>query len=547
MPHSPTQVDFLVIGCGIAGLGYALEAARLGTVAVLAKREVTEAATRYAQGGIAAVWQEPDSFEAHISDTIAAGAGLNDVCAVEMCVRRGPAEVRRLIDLGVRFSLREDADGYDLGKEGGHTQRRVLHAGDITGKALHAALLAEAHRNSNIRMLADHAAIDLVTARRLGEDSDRVLGAYVLEPATGRIHSVQAAVTMLATGGAGKVYLYTSNPDVASGDGIAMAYRAGATVANMEFVQFHPTCLFHPEAKNFLISEAVRGEGAVLRLADGSRFMHRYDEREELAPRDIVARAIDAELKVSGAEHVMLDASHLSSDYLRERFPSLVQACLHWGFDMTREPIPVVPAAHYFCGGVRADLYGRTDLPGLFACGETSCTGVHGANRLASNSLLEAAVFASRAASVAAEALAEGRAVSRPSIPPWDPGGATDSDEEVVVTHNWDEIRRLMWNYVGIVRSDKRLRRAMRRLELLSEEIREYYWDFHVTSDLIELRNIAVVASLVVRCAQLRRESRGLHYNLDCPDTDERWLLDTVVRRGSGMAPVAVEQHAPID
>ncbi len=547
MSTATTQVDFLVIGCGIAGLGYALEAAKHGSVAVLAKREVTEAATRYAQGGIAAVWRAPDSFEAHVADTMVAGAGLNHRRAVEICVRRGPDEVRRLIDLGVRFSLWEGHEGYDLGKEGGHTQRRVLHAGDITGRALHGALLDAAERSDAIRFFADHVAIDLITARKLGEDSDRVLGAYVMEPATGRIHTVEASVTLLATGGAGKVYLYTSNPDVASGDGIAMAYRAGATVANMEFVQFHPTCLFHPEAKNFLISEAVRGEGAVLRLPDGKRFMQRYDERAELAPRDIVARAIDAELKASGAEHVLLDASHLDGAFLRERFPNLVEACRHWGFDMTSEPVPVVPAAHYFCGGVRTDLHGRTDLPGLFACGETACTGVHGANRLASNSLLEAAVFSSRAAALASEALAGGRAYARPAIPPWDPGGATEPDEEVVVAHNWDEIRRLMWNYVGIVRTDKRLRRAMRRLELLSEEIREYYWDFHVTSDLIELRNIAVVASLVVRCAQLRRESRGLHYNLDCAESDDLWLRDTVVRRGTGLAPVAVEQHAPLD
>jgi len=541
------KVDFLVIGCGIAGLGYALEAAQHGTVAILAKQELEEAATRYAQGGIAAVWQAPDSFEAHIRDTIEAGAGLNDERAVEICVKEGPRQVERLIGLGVPFSLRSDGSGLDLGREGGHSQRRVLHAGDITGRALHATLLDAARRDPNIHLCPRHAAIDFISAQKLGADSDRVLGAYVLDLSTDRVRTFEAAVTMLASGGAGKVYLYTSNPDVASGDGIAMAYRAGATVANMEFVQFHPTCLYHPEAKNYLISEALRGEGAVLRRVAGDCFMGQYDPREELAPRDIVARAIDAELKASGDDHVYLDATGLEPAYVRERFPSIHARCLEWGFDITREPLPVVPAAHYFCGGVATDLDGRSDVPGLFACGETAHTGVHGANRLASNSLLEAAVFASRAADVALDALGEGRAASRPPIPPWDPGGATEPDEMVVVAHNWDEIRRCMWNYVGIVRSDKRLRRAMRRIELLSEEIRQYYWDFHVTGDLLELRNIAVVAALVIRCAQLRRESRGLHYNLDCPTPDSDWLRDTVVRRGTGFAPEAVEQHSPSD
>ena len=543
----PIKADFLVIGCGIAGLGYALEVARHGTVVILAKRELEEAATRYAQGGIAAVWEAPDSFEAHTRDTIEAGAGLNDPAAVRICVEEGPDQVRRLMSLGVRFTQRRDGAGLDLGREGGHTQRRVLHAGDITGKALHSALLAAAQRDDNIRLFPDCAAIDLVTTRKLGGADDRVLGAYVLELATGSIRTIEAAVTLLATGGAGKAYLFTSNPDVASGDGIAMAYRAGATIANMEFVQFHPTCLFHREAKNYLISEALRGEGAHLTLPDGRRFVDRYDERGEMAPRDIVARAIDAELKSSGLDHVLLDASHLDPGFIRQRFPSIHRQCQRWGFDITREPIPVVPAAHYFCGGVDTDLFGRTDLAGLFACGETAHTGVHGANRLASNSLLEAAVFSSRAASVAVESMAEGWGATRPSIPPWDPGGATDSDETVMVASNWDEIRRCMWNYVGIVRSDKRLSRAMRRIELLSEEIRQYYWDFHVTGDLIELRNIAVVAGLVVRCAQIRRESRGLHYNLDCPDTDPAWLRATTVRRGAGDSPEAVEQHSPSD
>ncbi len=538
MTRETAQVDFLVIGGGIAGLGYALEVAKQGTVAVLAKREMGEAATAYAQGGIAAVWQAPDSFDSHIADTVRAGAALNDPRAVEICVRNGPEQIRRLSDLGVSFTRRDTVPGgYDLGREGGHSRRRVLHAGDITGRALHGALLGAVQGHPSIQLFAEHMAIDLVTASKLGAAPERVLGAYALDLRDGCVRTFEAPVTLLATGGAGKVYLYTSNPDVSSGDGIAMAYRAGASVANMEFVQFHPTCLFHPEAKNYLISEAMRGEGAVLRLPSGERFMDRYDEQAELAPRDVVARAIDAEIKSRGLDHVLLDASALDSGFLRERFPSIHHACLDWGYDLTREPLPVVPAAHYFCGGVRTDLWGRTDLPGLFACGETAHTGVHGANRLASNSLLEAAVFASRAASRAAEALEEGRAVRHEPIPPWDPGRAVDSDEAVVVAHNWDEIRRCMWNYVGIVRSDKRLKRAERRIRLIGEEIRQYYWDFHVTGDLIELRNLAVVAELVVHSAQLRRESRGLHHNLDCPRSDERWLRDTTLRRGADGEP----------
>ncbi len=528
-----------MIGGGIAGLGYALEVANTGRVAVLAKRELSEAATAYAQGGIAAVWQAPDSFDAHFDDTVRAGAGLNEPEAVDICVRNGPEQVRRLIDLGVLFTRRDEVPGgYDLGREGGHSARRVLHAGDVTGRALHDALLAAVRDHKNVELFPDFMAIDLINARKLGGGVDRVLGAYALEVGTGQIRTFEAPVVMLATGGAGKVYLYTSNPDVASGDGLAMAYRAGATLANMEFVQFHPTCLFHPEAKNFLISEALRGEGAVLRLPDGERFMDRYHERAELAPRDVVARAIDAEIKSRGLDHVLLDATGLAADYLRERFPSIHDACKHWGFDLTVEPVPVVPAAHYFCGGVRTDLWGQTDLPGLFACGETAHTGVHGANRLASNSLLEAAVFASRAAAVAPKALAEGKAASRPSIPSWDSGSAIDSDEAVMVAHNWDEIRRCMWNYVGIVRSDKRLRRAERRIELIRQEIQQYYWDFRLTGDLIELRNLAVVAQLVVHCAQLRRESRGLHFNLDCPGSDPVWLRNTAIRQGADGEPV---------
>ena len=538
MPDDTRRSDFLIIGGGIAGLGYALEVAELGTVAVLAKRETGDAATAYAQAGIAAVWQAPDSFDTHIDDTIRAGGGLNDPGAVDICVRNGPHQIRRLIDLGVDFTRRDEVPGgYDLGREGGHSRRRVLHAGDITGKALHDALLAAVESHPSIQLFPNHMAIDLINARKMTGGSDRVIGAYALDVPRGVVVTFAADVTMLACGGAGKVYLYTSNPDVSSGDGIAMAYRAGAAVANLEFVQFHPTCLYHPDAKNYLISEALRGEGALLRLPDGERFMPRYDERAELAPRDVVARAIDQEIKARGLDHVVLDATHLDAAFLRERFPSIHARCLEWGFDLSTTPLPVVPAAHYFCGGVRTDLQGRTGLPGLFACGETAHTGVHGANRLASNSLLEAAVFASRAASLGADALAQGRAAQRPPIPAWDPGRAVEPDEAVIVAHNWDEIRRCMWNYVGIVRTDKRLNRAARRIDLIREEIRQYYWDFHVTGDLIELRNLALVASLVIHSARLRRESRGLHHNLDCPDLDERWLRDTTLRRGADGEP----------
>jgi len=524
------SVDFLVLGGGVAGLSYALKAARSGTVAVLTKRARHESNTNYAQGGIAAVLSPLDSPELHIQDTLTAGAGLCNKAAVEVTVREGPGRLKELVALGAEFAKRPDGD-FELGREGGHSARRVVHAGDITGQEVERALLAAADEQKNITFFPDAAAIDLILDRRAPVNGNaRCLGAYVLLQ-DGRIETFLGKVTVLATGGAGKVYLCTTNPDVATGDGVAMAHRAGARVANMEFYQFHPTALFHPEAKNFLLSEALRGEGGKLRLRSGQAFMARYDPRAELAPRDIVARAIDAELKRTGDEYVHLDMTHLGRAFVTSRFPNIYATCKAFGVDMAVQPIPVVPAAHYMCGGVVTDLDGRTSVPGLYAIGEVTCTGLHGANRLASNSLLEGLVFGPRAAAASAQDAASARPLEQEPAP-WNPGAAVDSDESVVVTHNWDEIRRLMWNYVGIVRTDKRLMRARRRLELLREEIRDYYWRFKVTRDVIELRNIADVAALIVECASRRKESRGLHYTLDYPNRDDHnWLQDTVVSR----------------
>ena len=539
----PVESDLLVIGSGIAGLTCALECAGRGRVVLVTKDRLPESSSQYAQGGIASVWSPEDSFESHIDDTLAAGAGLCSRDAVETVVREGPAGVRRLIALGANFDLRGDPEEheYDLGQEGGHSRRRILHALDATGHEIIRALTEAVRSAPNVTIHENALAVDLLVDR--DGPAPACWGAYVLDRDRRQVRRFVARATFLCSGGAGKVYLYTSNPDVATGDGVAMAYRAGAPVANMEFFQFHPTCLYHPAAKSFLLTEALRGEGAILRRPDGEPFMARYHERAELAPRDIVARAIDNEMKVHGFECVYLDVSHRDADWVRRRFPTVHERCLRFGFDLTREPVPVVPAAHYSCGGVVTDLHGRTAIEGLYACGEVACTGLHGANRLASNSLLEALVFARRAAAHALERLASDRR-RPPAIRPWDPGRATDSDESVVVTQNWDEIRRFMWNYVGIVRSDRRLARAGQRIALLQEEIRGYYWDFLLTSDLAELRNIATVAELIIACAASRHESRGLHYTIDHPRTVSAWAHDTVIRRRDGEPPEVVAAPA---
>lgn len=533
------NTDFLVIGSGIAGLSFALRASEVGSVAVMTKRSLDESSTKYAQGGIASVLSEEDSFDLHIKDTLEAGAGLCHEDAVSVLVENGPRRIRELIDWGAKFTFQEGegkAGVLDLGREGGHSRRRIVHAADLTGLEVERALIKEVTSRPNVHIFENQMAIDLITKGklekgiRLGSPEDVCYGAYGLSIEDGTIETFLASSTLLATGGAGKVYLYTSNPDVATGDGVAMAYRAGARIANMEFIQFHPTCLYHPDAKSFLISEAVRGEGGILKLKDGSTFMENYHRLASLAPRDIVARAIDNEMKKRGDDCVLLDISHLPGYQIRERFPNIYKACLSFGCDMTKAPIPVVPAAHYSCGGVLTDLRGMTNIRGLYACGEVACTGVHGANRLASNSLLEALVFSERAF----KAACENRASSIPElgdIPKWDTGRAVDSDETVVVSHNWDEMRRTMWNYVGIYRSNKRLARAKKRIDILLEEIKQYYWDFIVTGDLLELRNIVTLADLIITSAMHRKESRGLHFNIDFPERDdEHCRIDTVIQ-----------------
>ena len=511
--------DVLIIGSGAAGLTLALHLPGHVQVAVLAKSALDEGSTLYAQGGISAVTQATDTFDSHFADTLDAGASLNNPDTVRYTIEKAPAAIRWLVELGVPFTRDDDSvDHFHLTQEGGHSTRRVLHAADATGRAMETTLVEAARARSNITLLEHHIAIDLITGNKLGLAHNRCVGAYVLNRDQQRVETFPARNVVLATGGASKVYLYTSNPDTSSGDGIAMAWRAGCRVANMEFNQFHPTCLYHPKAKSFLISEAVRGEGGRLLLPDGTPFMERFDERGNLAPRDIVARAIDHEMKRLGAEYVLLDISHKPAPFIKAHFPTIYARCRELGYDMAMEPIPVVPAAHYTCGGVITDLHGQTDLPGLYAIGEVACTGMHGANRMASNSLLECLVFGIAASEHITATLHDTPAP--PALPPWDESRVRDSDEEVVVSHNWDELRRCMWNYVGIVRTDKRLQRAWRRVDLLQQEIQEYYSHFTVSNDLLELRNLAQVAALIIRSAQLRKESRGLHFTLDYPEAD---------------------------
>jgi L-aspartate oxidase len=509
------DLDVLVMGSGLAGQSLALRVADRMRVALVTKCRLADSASAWAQGGIAAVLDSGDSVESHICDTFTAGAGLCDPAATRFVVERGRTAIEWLLSQGVHFTRDRDAEfGYHLTREGGHSHRRVIHAADATGSAVQDTLAQKIRRHPNVRVLENHIGLDLIIGQKIGRPESGCLGAYVFDIEGDRVLTMAAGKTVLATGGAGKVYLYTTNPDTATGDGIAMAWRAGCRVANMEFIQFHPTCLYHPHAKSFLISEALRGEGGILRLADGTRFMTDHDSRGELAPRDIVARAIDFEMKKRGHDCVYLDMTHKPAAFLVEHFPNIHARCLELGIDISRQPIPVVPAAHYTCGGVLTDLHARTDIDSLYAVGETACTGLHGANRLASNSLLECLVFAEAAA---ADITSQPARVS-PRLPPWDESRVTDADEEIVISHNWDELRRFMWDYVGIVRTNKRLKRAENRIRLLTREIDEYYANFRVTNDLIELRNLVVSAALIVRSALRRRESRGLHFSRDFPD-----------------------------
>jgi L-aspartate oxidase len=516
--------NVLIIGSGAAGLSAALRLAEHTQVAVICKGALTEGSTFYAQGGIAAVMGNEDSIDAHVKDTLIAGAELCDKQAVTFTAERAKDAVLWLVKQGVSFTTETRPDGqldFHLTQEGGHSHRRILHAHDATGFAIENTLATLAKANQNIFLYENHTAIDLIN------QNNRCIGAYVLNNTTHQVELFQSTATLLATGGASKVYLYTSNPDATSGDGIAMAWRAGCQIANMEFNQFHPTCLYHPKAKSFLITEAVRGEGGILRLPDGTRFMPKFDDRAELAPRDIVARAIDHEMKRLGIDCVYLDISHKPADFVIRHFPNVYKKCLNYGFDLTQEPIPVVPAAHYTCGGVLTDLKGKTNLKGLYAAGEVAYTGLHGANRMASNSLLECIVFA---ASAVEDILMTLNVKNKPQwAPPWDESQVTDSDEEVVVTHNWHELRRTMWDYVGIVRTKKRLERARRRVAMLNQEINEYYSHFKVTKNLLELRNLALVAELIIASAISRQESRGLHYNLDYPYTDAQQAVSTIL------------------
>jgi L-aspartate oxidase len=531
MMTAPICHDVLIIGSGAAGLSLALRLRQNLQIAVIAKGDLAEGNTLYAQGGISAVFAAGDSLTAHVQDTLKAGAGLCDSNIVEQVVARGPANIRWLMHAGVKFTRdddAQDAEGYHLTREGGHSYRRVVHAADATGRAVEQTLVDAVRTRHNITLFEKHTAIDLITSRKLKQTGrPRCLGAYVLSSANGEVLTFLARFIILATGGASKVYLYTSNPDVSTGDGIAMAWRAGCRVANMEFMQFHPTCLYHPQAKSFLMTEALRGEGAHLLLPNGDRFMPRFSPQNELAPRDIVARAIDQEMKRVGSKFVYLDISHRPAAFVQDHFPTIYAKCLTLGLDITQEPIPVVPAAHYTCGGVVTDGQARTDLFGLYAIGETAYTGLHGANRMASNSLLECLVF-SELAAADIEQMPSGD-WHHPEVPPWDASRATEPDEAVVISHNWEELRRFMWDYVGIVRTNKRLVRAKRRIDLLKQEIIENYSHFRVDTNLLELRNLVEVADLIVQSAQRRRESRGLHHNLDFPFQDPQQLLPTIL------------------
>ena len=508
------RFDVVIIGSGLAGLTAALNLADRKKIGLITKKALIDGASSWAQGGIAAVLGDDDSIAEHIRDTLVAGAGLCDETVTRYVVEHGRGSVQWLISQGVQFTRDAESDsGYHLTREGGHSHRRVIHAADATGRVVQTTLEAKVKAHPNIIVFEHHIAVDLISGGKIGIPDNRCYGVYVLDSFADKVKTIAADQTVLATGGAGKVYLYTTSPDTATGDGIAMGWRAGCRIANMEFIQFHPTCLYHPHAKSFLISEAVRGEGGILCLPDGTRFMPAHDERAELAPRDIVARAIDFEMKKRGLDCVYLDISHKPADFIVEHFPTIHARCLELGIDMTREPIPVVPAAHYICGGVVADRHGRTDLPGLYAVGETAHTGMHGANRLASNSLLECLVFGQAAASD----ILEQPSKPRVSLPEWDESRVTDADEEIVISHNWDELRRFMWDYVGIVRTSKRLQRAQHRIRLLHEEINEYYANFRVSGDLLELRNLVMTADLIVQSAILRHESRGLHFSRDYP------------------------------
>lgn len=510
------QFDVLIIGSGLAGLTLALQVADSKKVCIVSKRTMQDSASSWAQGGIATVLNSDDTIEEHVEDTLIAGAGLCDPDITRMVTEHGREAIDWLIDLGVEFTREENSEtGYHLTREGGHSHRRIIHAADATGKAVQKTLSQKVREHANITLLENHIAVDLITSKKLKQEStNRCLGAYVLDNSSGKVMTIAAQQTALATGGAGKVYLYTTNPDVSTGDGIAMAWRAGCRVSNLEFVQFHPTCLFHPHAKSFLITEAVRGEGGILKLPDGTRFMPSHDERAELAPRDVVARAIDFEMKKRGLEFVYLDISHQPAAFIKEHFPTVYERCLALGIDITTSPIPVVPAAHYTCGGVLVDQHSLTDIANLYAIGETASTGLHGANRLASNSLLECMVFGR----IAAKQILASPTLSVTDLPDWDESRVTDADEEVLITHTWNELRRFMWNYVGIVRTDKRLSRAMHRIHMLRDEVHEFYSNFRVTNDLIELRNLLQVAELIVKSAMERRESRGLHYSKDYPE-----------------------------